>query len=391
MTEPIADGTSLKVTLGGQLRELQRWVYATPLIIVACIGIYVWQAADLGDGKSMLRGGVVADWGDQGSAVSDGQWWRAFTGTWLHINLLHLGGNLFALAIIGRSVERMIGWRGFAIMYVLAGLGGSFATYLVMPHSFSIGASGAIYGVFGCVVGFTVRYPGKFPSQGLRTLMWAGLAYLLYTTAFSMGPRINWAAHAGGFIAGVACGAALSAPIEPHALPGRRWRDARLALVGAVVVAGALFALQGRITSWSDAVVDVFAADARLATDVTSAFAAGDGPVRDTIDARITPDLAARRAELAALDSLPEGQRRVLDVVDRYLVQRERAWSMVRAGFDAGDFDVVETGRALHASADAAAAELHETLARLVDEPLTAPVPIAPALDPAIAALVATP
>lgn len=385
--EPIADGTSLKVTLGGQLRELQRWVYVTPAIIVGAIAIHAaltWETSGV-----LLGSDAVVKYADYGTEVANGEWWRIFTSMWLHGYPMHLVSNMVALAIIGRSVERMLGWRGFLLMYVLSGVGGALATDIAIPYTLSIGASGAVFGVYGCLVGFTVRYPGQFPSQGLSTLMWAGLVFLGYTVTFGTGPGINWVAHAGGFVTGVVCGALLTAPIEPHALPGRRWRDARLAIGGTVVIAGALFALQGRIPNLRVAVAEVFDRDAQIGERAGAAAGrVGAREIAADIEREILPALESARRYVRSLDRLPRQHRVVLSQLDHYLASRERAWRQLADGLSASDFDAVETAYWLHLAADSRRARLGDELRGLIDSPGAAPAAIAQVVDPVIEALV---
>jgi rhomboid protease GluP len=327
-------------------------------------------------------------YGDLGAEVAHGQWWRILTSMWLHLHPMHLVSNMLALAVVGRSIERMLGWRGFVLMYLLSGMGAALATDIARPYVLSIGASGAVFGVFGCLVGFTLRYPGQFPSQGLRSLMWAVLVFVGYNAAFGTGPGVNWIAHVGGYISGGLCGAVLTAPLEPHALPGRRQRDARLALAGAVVVTAALLAMAGRIPNVRIAIDELWARDARL-TDSAVAAASTGAPtaVVSAIDRQILPDLADARHRIKSLDRVPPAHRKLLRAFDGYLQVRERAWTTLAEGLAATDFDAMETAHWLHKRADDGRDQLRETLQ--VKKARPAAPAIAPAVDDLLEGLVA--
>ncbi|PRW58478.1 Rhomboid protease [Chlorella sorokiniana] len=78
------------------------------------------------------------------------QWWQFVTATFMHANWQHLSSNAFALLVFGRMVEEEEGALGVWLTYLLAGVGGTLASYLTSPHTptISLGASGAVFGLF---------------------------------------------------------------------------------------------------------------------------------------------------------------------------------------------------------------------------------------------------
>jgi len=76
-----------------------------------------------------------------------------FTSMFLHVGILHLAFNGYALVIIGADVERLLGWGGFLVLYLLSGLFGSLASY-AFNTGISAGASGAIFGLIGGLAAF---------------------------------------------------------------------------------------------------------------------------------------------------------------------------------------------------------------------------------------------
>jgi membrane associated rhomboid family serine protease len=124
----------------------------------------------------------------------DGEYWRLLGSAFLHIGLLHLAGNMLALAIVGPALERVFGWWRFLAIYLVAALGGSVAVYLFgSPFGAVAGASGAIYGLFAATL-IVVRKLGL----DARFIVVA----IALNFAVSLGPGISLLGHLGGFISG---------------------------------------------------------------------------------------------------------------------------------------------------------------------------------------------
>ena len=137
--------------------------------------------------------------------VLDGEWWRLLSATVLHGGVDHLIGNLFALYVLGVGLEHAVAWRGTAMVYVLAGLGGSLVSIGFSTRP-SVGASGAIFGMMGALVVFLWEHRDRFAVRDRRVAgvmaVWAGLTLLVgYFT-----PYVDNAAHLGGLAAGAAIG-----------------------------------------------------------------------------------------------------------------------------------------------------------------------------------------
>ncbi|WP_069813562.1 rhomboid family intramembrane serine protease [Streptomyces sp. TP-A0874] len=129
--------------------------------------------------------------------VAEGQWYRLLTAVFLHQEIWHIGFNMLALWVIGPQLEAALGRVRFLGLYLLAGLGGSALTYLVAsPYTGSLGASGAIFGLFGAVVVLMRRL-----RADMRPI-WVLLAVNLVFT-FTV-PNIAWEAHVGGLVVGAA-------------------------------------------------------------------------------------------------------------------------------------------------------------------------------------------
>jgi membrane associated rhomboid family serine protease len=124
----------------------------------------------------------------------DGEYWRLIGSAFLHIGLLHLAGNMLALAIVGPALERVFGWWRFLAIYLVAALGGSVAVYLFgSPFGAVAGASGAIYGLFAATL-IVVR------RLGLDARFMVLAVALNFGVSFA--PGISLLGHLGGFVTG---------------------------------------------------------------------------------------------------------------------------------------------------------------------------------------------
>jgi membrane associated rhomboid family serine protease len=124
----------------------------------------------------------------------------------LHAGVLHIGFNAYALWLFGSIVESNLGRTRMVVIYVLSGFLASVASYAFGPESsVGVGASGAIFGIFGAFIAF--NYRRRHLAMAEANLRWAGMLIVLnILLAFAFGGRIDWRAHLGGLIAGLAAG-----------------------------------------------------------------------------------------------------------------------------------------------------------------------------------------
>jgi rhomboid protease GluP len=176
---------------------------STPVTTALLITIVLIFVADVLTGLQLTQLGA-----DQRSLVLAGQWWRPFTSMFLHGGLLHLVLNAWVLYQLGSLCEFLLGSRQTLGVYLVSGLAGSFAS-LAWQEGASVGASGAIFGLMGALIAFLLRRRGMLTPSAKSLLgqlvMWAGINVYL---GMSM-PRIDLAAHFGGFVMGFLLGLAL--------------------------------------------------------------------------------------------------------------------------------------------------------------------------------------
>jgi len=158
-------------------------------------------------------------------AVADGEYYRLWTVTLVHdpSNLLHLFFNMYALYICGPLVEQLYGSRLFVAFYLLCAAAGSVASFVVGSNVPSVGASGAIFGLFGLLLAASRAHHPVLDRRGRSLVGQIGMLIVLdLVLGFAMGARIDNAAHVGGLVAGLWLGVL----IVPGRVPTLRsmWR-----------------------------------------------------------------------------------------------------------------------------------------------------------------------
>ena len=178
----------------------------TVLIVAANVAMFVLLLISGGpnDPTNLYR------WGAKfGPAIQNGDWYRLILPVILHAGFLHLAANTFALVIFGPRLESEFGRAAFFGVYVVSGVCGVAASYLVSP-TLSVGASGAVFGIVGAYGIYLVRNRREFGSavnpviMNLLIVLGINIAFGLFWSGIDQG------AHVGGLIAGAATGLVLS-------------------------------------------------------------------------------------------------------------------------------------------------------------------------------------
>jgi membrane associated rhomboid family serine protease len=174
----------------------------TLMALIAVVGILQWITRMSGSGFIDQYGSYSPQFTDLQHYYPNGQLafepWRMLTAAFLHSSFLHFAMNTLTLWIFGRALEPIIGPLRFAMLYLVSGLGGSLAVALLAPGSWVIGASGAVFGLFGAWF-LVLRKRG----QDLTSM----LVLIGINVALSfINPGVSWQAHLGGLVIGFLCG-----------------------------------------------------------------------------------------------------------------------------------------------------------------------------------------
>ncbi|HVY78657.1 MAG TPA: rhomboid family intramembrane serine protease [Solirubrobacterales bacterium] len=227
-----------KVTrgVGGAQSALLSSAPATFVLIALNAAVFLAEIASASGGFYTIAGSsLVFDYGLYGPLVGEGEWYRLLTSGFLHAGLLHVGFNMFALFFLGRILEPSIGTPRFLAVYFASLFGGAFGALLLSPDALTIGASGAIFGIFGAT--FVIAR-----GRGFDAVASSIGVVLLINLALSVGAsHISLGGHLGGLAAGLICGGAIV--LGDRGGLGKNRLAAELAVAIGVAIAAILGAL----------------------------------------------------------------------------------------------------------------------------------------------------
>ncbi|MFL5873092.1 MAG: rhomboid family intramembrane serine protease [Solirubrobacterales bacterium] len=209
---------------------------ATYVLIAINVIVFLVEIAQGGGGLFNEQGSqFVADFSLFGPAVAEGEWYRLVTSGFLHANLMHIGFNMLILFFLGRLLEPALGMPRFLVLYFASLLAGSLGALTLDPNAFTLGASGAVFGLAGAT--FIIAR-----GRGMDALAGQIGFLILFNLFFSLASaRISLGAHVGGLIGGVICAFAIVA--GEKGMFGRNRLPLELAAMAAVAVLSVLGAL----------------------------------------------------------------------------------------------------------------------------------------------------
>lgn len=149
---------------------------------------------------------LFVDFSSYNAAIAAGEWWRILTSAFLHANVTHILFNMYALYLFGPRLEQQVGSSAFASLYLASAAGGGAASFLFGPlNQAGVGASGAIFGLFGAWL--FVAYRLRTTPAGRAMFNQLGVLLLINLALPFIIPSIDWRAHAGGMATGAAIAA----------------------------------------------------------------------------------------------------------------------------------------------------------------------------------------
>lgn len=240
-----------RVVTRGQIRT--RWGAAgtapgqgglTATTVLLAVNVLFFLAELAFGARSVMSGAAARVLLDLGalyvpSVLVEHEYWRLITSTFLHGSLLHLVFNMWALWVLGGYMEAALGRLRFLALYFGSGLAGSVLVLIAAPvGSLVVGASGAIYGLFGALA--VHAYLNRGRDVHSRAILGNVVFLLAINLAFTfLSTMISWQAHIGGLLAGAAL-------TYTFMLGGRREPRGKLAaidLVAMLILAAVLVAL----------------------------------------------------------------------------------------------------------------------------------------------------
>lgn len=178
--------------------------FATSLIIDLNLLVFIlmlFAGVDIisPNGKELFKWGA-----NLRPATAGGEWWRLFTSMFVHSGIIHLFSNISGLVLAGIFIEPIFGRKKYFIIYIISGLFGSLASIIWHEASISVGASGAIFGLYGSILGLLIT----------NAILKTGKKYILSMIGLFVGINLLWgltggidnAAHIGGLVSGAITG-----------------------------------------------------------------------------------------------------------------------------------------------------------------------------------------
>lgn len=330
---------------------------ANVLIFLAMLlsGVSVFQP----EVASLLKWGA-----NQGLLTTSGQWWRLFTCMFLHIGIIHILFNMAVLWGIGQFMERLLGRAGYASLYVLAGLAGSIASMWWNPYITSAGASGAIFGLYGGLIGYLLGGARDVPPEVARKLRKDALVFLGYNLIWGLTQRgLDMAGHLGGLVGGLTCGAVMARRLRT-AGPETRSRIAIQVLAAGLAVLAVAAIARPKVVDLQQELARFTQTETQVRTTYNAALekakagALADADFAHLIDTELLPAWHSARLQLEGLRGLPEAQTHLVSRIDRYAETRERAWTTFAEALRRHDMQGVQRANALHAEAETQLKEL---------------------------------
>jgi rhomboid protease GluP len=344
---------------------------ATVVLIAANVLVFVVMVLQ---GVSAFSPTVesVLNWGaDYGPLTLHGQWWRMVVSTFLHFGVIHLLFNMFVLFNIGLFMESLAGRISFIVLYLVCGLGGSAASLTWHPSIVSAGASGAIFGLYGGLLGFLVRHRGSIPSESLASLRKGALTFIGYNLLFGLRPGVDMAAHLGGLATGFVLGLFLIQPPAtfssssssaelrassraPTSSPD--WRVAAAVILGLALIAFPMFALP-KLDDYLAEYKRLVATDKKdleLFNTSRGQWQAGQitsQQYADVLEKQILPEWRVERETMEKL-KVSRDQATTKRILVEYLNSREQGWQLIADGLRTRDDDKLSRGAQKESAAD---------------------------------------
>ena len=181
----------------------------TRVLVAINVIVYIWEkfsGALRTDGALETHGGLLGT-----DVLVHGEWWRIFSSAFLHGSEIHILFNMIALWQVGTFIELIYGTPRMAFIYFFAALGSGLAVVYFTPDAVTIGASGAIFGLFGALAVAGVRMGQRGRDIMRQTI---GIIVINLIIGFTI-PNISNAGHIGGLIFGTLAGLALFRQPKP--------------------------------------------------------------------------------------------------------------------------------------------------------------------------------
>jgi membrane associated rhomboid family serine protease len=332
---------------------------ATLGLILLNVGAFVLMA--LG-GVSLMdpsADSLIAFGADYGPLTLNGQSWRMCTSLFLHFGVIHLLINMIVLANIGPFVETLSGSAAFVTLYLVAGFGGSAGSLAWHPWTVSAGASGAIFGLYGALLAFLLRYRDSIEPEALAPLRKGAIVFVGYNLLYGLfRPDVDMAAHVGGLIAGFLLGLFLVQPVSEEAPAVRGGRISAAAVLGLLLVVGTVYGFPKpddlrceikRMSQMEDKALALY----NSSIEKWKADQLTDLRFTRIVEQEVLPPWRAERESLAKMKRLSGEQTQLATSLIQYMKAREDGWDLLVDGVRTNDMGKLQRANQKGQEADA--------------------------------------
>jgi len=307
----------------------------TPALAVLNAAIFVGMLFGAG---ALANPDTLVAWGANfGPRTTNGEWWRLVTMTFVHSGLIHLLVNLVALVQVGVLLERLAGHFVVAAVFISSGILASLASLAADPVLVTYGSSGAIFGMYGLLVGAVVwgtiyRSPLTIPFRVLRRLAPAAVVFTIYNTN---GDDLQGIAQFAGFVVGLISGLVLTMRVRDQKPP--IWQPAAATALAVLIAAAGAVPLRG-VADVRPEIERVIAVEVHTSSAYQTALERfrrnriGAEALILLIDRKIVPELHAARARLEAIDGVPREHKPLVAGAEEYLRLRDESWRLRAEG-----------------------------------------------------------
>ena len=231
-----------KITSVFSLLVPQKGYFVTPIIVLLNVLVFLLMVA-FGVSPLLPDGQQLLQWGANFRPLTtNDEWWRLFTHMFVHIGVLHLLMNMYALVYIGLLLEPYLGKTRLAVAYVLSGAAGGATSVFWHEVVVSAGASGAIFGLYGVFLAMLTT--NLMEKSARKSLLISIGVFVFYNLANGMKAGIDNAAHIGGLIIGLLIGYAYYPELKT---PNLKLKFATIGMLLVVMSGGSLVLLKNSI------------------------------------------------------------------------------------------------------------------------------------------------
>ncbi len=313
------------------LRARTRWAFVTPAIIAANIVVLFLMIRSDG---ALSDHETIVNWGGNfWLRTRNGEWWRLLASVFVHGGVLQLLINIAGVAQVGLILERLVGRLIVVAVFITAGIAASLVNLAVEPMATGIGASGAIFGLYGLACASSIwamrhRSEVTIPLRVARRLVPAAALFAIYNL---VDDNLSTAAEVTGVLTGLVYGTVLARGVndrKPAARPA-----AYVSATVAVMLVVCAIPLRG-ITDVKPELERTVAAEDRIAETYQKAAERfrrnrmTAEALATLIDRTIIPELQVTDARLRALDAVPPEHRPLVATAEEYVRLRSESWRL---------------------------------------------------------------